>query len=111
MLSSSPSGTAPKNATQPFAASLPQSVLLNGAGVPPTAGIGRNTTSTWLNIGTAGPNQEATECALRVVEPMNPTNRVWSIGPLMLSMSVNCSVGDFEPPVTEKWLVAGWNQT
>ena len=65
-----------KNETQPFAASLPQIVLLKGAGVPPTAGIGRNAIVRAPPSAEIAPFQAATECALRVVEPMNPTGIV-----------------------------------
>ena len=93
-------GTAPITATQPLAASLPQTVLVKGiVGSPPFGGMGRNASVTEVPAPGGEPDQPAVECALRVVLPVNPTKKLVSCARVRASVIPKFWLGTAEPPV------------
>ena len=93
-------GTVPKTAMHPCVALPPQTVLLKGAVVlPPVAGMGTNAAVTVEP--SPKPDQEAVECALRVVIPVVPMRMVWSSMSLVESTIEYVWTGSSEPPVTK----------
>jgi len=91
-------GTTPKTAMHPCVALKPQTVLVKGAvALPPVAGTGRNAAVTVEPR--PEPDQEAVECALRVVIPVVPMVMFWSCWWVTASVIPKVWVGRSEPPV------------